>query len=236
VARQAPEEFDRLLQLTPYSQAEHREAVAICRNPDGHTPLQKAWAYYVNINCSFSHNLGAGWGTGVTSNQSARWNTRRQRIPECLARLQETHIGCEDALAFIARWDSPQTLHYLDPPYPGTDLGHYDGYTLEDWAALCDLLDSIEGSYVLSNYPQEVQPASAQQRIEIATTCSGSSQGKAGKGRDKSRSATVAEMGDRARTEVLWICDRSSNIRNDLGQALARRQQLDIFTDLASAI
>jgi site-specific DNA-adenine methylase len=132
---------------------------------------------------------------------------------------------CEEALSFIERWDSPQTLHYLDPPYPGANQGHYDGYTIEDWQRLCDLLDSIQGSYVLSNYPQEFEPQSAHQRIEVDVITSASGQGRVGRNRDKSRAPTAEELGDRQRTEVLWVCDRSANMRSDLQQVVAQQRQ-----------
>ena len=233
-ARDEPAEFHRLISLTPYSQAEYREAVAICRNPDGHSKSRKAWAYYVNIQMSFANLMNTGWGTGVMGrNLSATWQAKTQRIPVILQRFQDVHIGCEDALDFIKRWDSPQTLHYLDPPYPGTNLGHYDGYTLDDWRALCNLLDTIEGSYVLSNYPQEIEPASAQERIKVSTACSASGKGKAGKGRNKSRAATAEELGDRERTEVLWVCDRSANMRDELHRVVAQQRQGNLLDLLA---
>lgn len=230
VAREQPEEFERIITLTPYSRSEYARAIAICRDPESHNPMDKAWAYYVNIQQSFSHKLNAGWRTAVcTRNEAATWHEKRQRIPQCLERLQKVHIDCCDALEFIDRWDSPQTLFYCDPPYPNTEQGHYDGYTMADWESLCSKLDSIQGSYVLSNYPQPIEPQFTQQRIELSATCSASGQGKIGKGRDKSKAATAEALGDRARTEVLWVCDRSAGIRSDLGKALARRQQLDLF-------
>lgn len=224
VAREQPAEFERWMQLTPYSQAEHRKAIEILRNPES-SEWMKAWAYYVNIQQSFANTLNAGWRASVYGrNQAATWDVKRKRIPECLERLADVHIACEDALRFIERWDSPQTLFYVDPPYPGSEQGHYDGYTLDDWAALCDALDNAQCSYVLSNYPQDIEPASAQRRIEIAAVVSSNGNGKVGKGRDKSRGATADEMGDRTRTEVLWICDRSEGMRSELSKpVLAHR-------------
>jgi DNA adenine methylase len=225
-ARDNPEDFFRLIDGTPYSQSEHREAVRICNNPVGHSDARKAWAYYVNIQMSFSNKLNAGWATSVFGrNQSSTWQSHTRRIPSILQRFKDVYIGCEDALSFIERWDSPQTLHYLDPPYLETDQGHYDGYTIEDWQRLCDLLDSIQGSYVLSNSPQIIEPQSAQQRIEIAVITSASGQGKVGTNRDKSRAPTAEKLGDRQRTEVLWVCDRSANMRGELQKAVAQQHQ-----------
>jgi DNA adenine methylase len=221
VAREQPEEFKRWVELTPYSQSEYKRSIAILRG--GGAPLERAWAMYVNLNCSFAKKLGAGWGTATSgANLSQRWLNRVASIGPAMAWLSDVHIGCEDALRFVERWDSPQTLFYLDPPYPGTDLGHCGGYSLEDFAALCDLLDRCQGSYVLSNYAQSIEPISAQQRVEIPSVNSSSGKGKVGKGRDKSRAAASEEMGDRKRTEILWICDRSSGIRTELVDAARR--------------
>lgn len=220
VARKYPDEFERLINLTPYSQAEHRESWAICKNPEGYSDLEKAWAYFININCSFSNRLNSGWKASVFGhNEAATWQLKTQNLPQALQRLTGVYIACEDALDFIERWDSPQTLFYLDPPYPKANQGHYKGYSLDDWADLCALLDEIEGSYVLSNYPQEIEPK-ADRKVEINAVMSASGQGTAGRNRNKTRAATKEELGDRARTEVLWIRDRSANIRKELEPAL----------------
>jgi DNA adenine methylase len=222
VAREQPEEFRRWIELTPYSQSEHKQSIELLRDQTAPS-LQKAWAIFVNLNCSFANKKYAGWGTGIHGRNSAStWQNKINNVGPAMAWLSDVHIGCEDALRFVERWDSPQTLFYLDPPYPGTGLGHYGGYSLEDFAALCDLLDRCQGSYVLSNYAQSIEPISAQQRVEIPSVNSSSRKGKAGKGRDKTRAATSEEMGDRKRTEVLWICDRSSGIRTELVDAARR--------------
>jgi DNA adenine methylase len=122
------------------------------------------------------------------------------------------HIGCEDAVRFIERWDSPQAIFYCDPPYPNTDCGHYGGYSLADWQRLCDTLDNIQGSYILSNYPQPIEPQTAQQRVEIAAVMSATKV-------ERNRLQAMPRP-DAKRTEVLWICDRSSTIRSDLNPVL----------------
>ena len=205
VAREQPEELARWIELTPYSQEEHREARKIYNNPSEYSDLNVAWATYIQCNMSFSNVIGGGWKAGVIGrNESATWVNRASRLPECFERLRDVHIGCEDALSFIKRWDCPHGLIYADPPYPNAEQGHYGGYTLDDYQKLCDALDACESSYVLSNYHQDIAPKSSQKCIEIETVMSAAN-GRNGRTKDNIK-----------RTEKLWICDRSKNIRADL--------------------
>jgi DNA adenine methylase len=213
VAREQPEEFKRLIELTPYSQSEHQRSKEILKSSDGYSDLEIAWAYYVNTLQSFAKCLFAGWGRSVYSkNDASTWNNKQHHLSEALERLSDVYIACEDALKCIKNWDSPQTLFYVDPPYPNTDQQHYKGFTLEDWTKLCETLDNVQGSYVLSGYPQNVEPESSQEKIEIETVCSA-----------KKSTGLKTEAQTRSnikRTEVLWICDRSENIKPELKKVL----------------
>jgi len=208
-AVECPDELALKLESTLYSQSDHARSKVVCKNPKDYTQLEIAWAYFVNANCSFSNQLGCGWQASVKyANQSDTWHNRITSLKEKLDRLQSVFISCEDALRCIDRWDSSHSLIYCDPPYPGANQGHYGGYTTDDWIALCDKLDSIQGSYILSNYPQEYEPKLAQQRIEISATMSASnSKDSEGKPREK-------------RTEVLWICNRGKSDRPDIQKLL----------------
>lgn len=209
LARENPEEFNRWIQCTLYSQSEHRRSAEILKNPEQYSEMERAWAYYVNILQGFANTLFAGWGTGVWSrNVAATWHNKQKRLPDCLDRLSDVHIACELALNCIKRWDSPQTLFYLDPPYPSSDQGHYSGFTLEDWSELCNYLDSIQGSYILSNYTQPIEPKSCQRKVEISAVMS------AKKTKGDHSSKQVRE--NTKRTEILWICDRSEGMRPEL--------------------
>ena len=226
-ATKCPDELALELEATLYSQSDHARAKVICKNPKDYTQLEIAWAYFVNANCSFANDLGRGWGTQVQNvNAAVTWHNRILSLKEKLERLQSVYVSCEDALRCIDRWDSPQTLFYCDPPYTDTDQGHYEGYTTDDWIALCDKLNSIQGSYILSNYSQEYVPKSMQQRIEINTTVTASGKGKVCA--DRSRMATQEQLGDRKRTEVLWICDRGKSDRPDI-QKLLDSSQMGLF-------
>lgn len=194
VCQEQKEELLHMLRHTPYSQAEHRNARTILQAPHEHTPLRVAWAVVVQTRQSFGNGIEKGWRTNTQSQNSAKtWATYLDWLPVLLERFRGVYVSCEDALRCIERWDSSDTLFYCDPPYPGANQGHYSGYTMEDWRALCDALDTCQGSYILSNYPQDVVPASAQRRVEIDAVMSAES---------------ARTRKHNARTEVLWICNR----------------------------
>jgi DNA adenine methylase len=203
--------------------------------PEQYDDISRAWAYYVNVQMSFANKLNAGWGRAVLNENNAEtWSSKLSALPEKLSRLKQSYIEKLDELECLDKWDSPQTFFYCDPPYIGTDQGHYEGYTADQWQALCAKLDSIQGSYILSGYAQAIEPQSAQQRVEITAYCSASAADKVDA--DRSRKATAAELGDRQRTEILWICDRSANVRDELKPVLRRQQgpqQVDLFGDAA---
>lgn len=233
-AIECPDALALKLEATLYSQSDHDRSITICKNPKDYTPLEIAWAYFVNVNSSFANRLNGGWGTQVKSvNSAATWQNRITSLKEKLERLQSVYVSCEDALRCIDRWDSPQSLFYCDPPYPDTDQGHYEGYTAQDWIALCDKLDVIQGSYILSNYSHEYAPKTAYQRIEISAAMSASCKGKVRS--DRSKIATQEQLGDRKRTEALWICDRGKSDRPDIQKLLNQSQlikpsQLELLT------
>ena len=220
VAIERRDEFTLKIQGTLFSQSDHRRAKAICKNPEEHNELDRAWAYYVSINFSFSYVLGEPWVMGVRSdNKSSRHHQKKLRLQNTLERLSCVAVSCEDAIRCIKRNDSPQTLFYCDPPYPNASQGHYGGYTLEHWGELCDALDNAKGSYVLSNYAQPIEPKSAQQRIEMQTA---SSAARRKKGYEHGEEISPAT----ARTEILWVCDRSASARQDLQPVLKKNRQL----------
>lgn len=211
VARENPDELERWIKLTPYSQAEYRRAISIYKNPSQYSDIEIAWAVYLQCNMSFSKKIGGGWAFNKSSKNSTQtWINSSLRLPECFERLKKVFISSEDALECIKRWDSPKTLLYLDPPYVGTNQGHYSGYSADDYQSLCNTLDNCQSSYILSGYPQEIQPKSAQKIVNIKATMSAA--------REKTNIK-------KERTEVLWICDRTIASNRQLFFCNALHQQ-----------
>lgn len=218
------------LVFTPYARVEYKKAMAIYKNGTD-CPIEAAWAFYVNINMSFANKLNAGWGVSLVGrNLADTWANRLTHLSSQFERLNGVHLECNDALAIIKQWDSPQTLFYCDPPYPGTDQGHYGGYTHDDFLKLVDALDHCEGSFLLSNYDQPGIPTHWE-RHEFKATMTAA--GNTGHGANARRQKLTRDNTER--TEVVWRMDRSHNMREDLLQLFAHDgKQLNLMDYQAS--
>jgi DNA adenine methylase len=49
------------------------------------------------------------------------------------------------AIKVINRCDDKETFIYADPPYIGSDQGHYKGYSEDDYRELLDALSKVKG-------------------------------------------------------------------------------------------
>ena len=147
------EEFLRRIEYTPYSEAEHRKASQILKNYKQYSQVDIAWAVFINMNQGFSGVIGGGWSRSKgTTKPPVRYLNKKKALQQFFKRLEKVYISCCDAIKCLDYWDSEDTLFYLDPPYPGAEQGHYSGYTVEDFNRLCERLDTIEGSFLLSCY------------------------------------------------------------------------------------
>ena len=145
----------REIDATLHSRSILREAAGVLRSAGGEgcSPVRIAWAVWVQSNMTFGHNWFRGFSYSTQRNMALTTERKRGTFLPCLAeRLARTEIECCDALHVIKSRDTPETLFYLDPPYPGANQGMYDGYTGGDLGALLDVLAGIKGSFLLSNY------------------------------------------------------------------------------------
>jgi DNA adenine methylase len=59
----------------------------------------------------------------------------------------------------LCKTDREKAFHYVDPPYFHADMGHYGGYTKEDFVRLLELLPSLKGKSMPSSYPPGILSA-----------------------------------------------------------------------------
>ncbi len=165
-------ELIRLLEWTPYARDEHKQAAEIYNHPEQYSDIERAWALFIQTNCSFANGISKGWAFGIKSeNNPETFINKKKRLHDQAQRLQKVYVENSDALAFIKRWDSPDTLFYVDPHYPTTNCGHYSGYTLADFYQLLEGLKDIKGRFVLSNYMQD-NMSDDWHLVTIDATCS----------------------------------------------------------------
>lgn len=221
---QTPEKREALIErlsLTLFSEAEHAKA----KDLESGSDIDRAWAYYVNIQQSFSNVIGRGWSRSVFGeNSQASWLNKVSRLPDYLERMASVGVTCQDALKVIEQLDSPQTFFYCDPPYPNADQGHYTGYGIADFQALVDMLDRCQGSFLLSNYEQpEAKIPDNWERFEFHAVTSGLRR----VGYDRGKKTDESRQ-NRKRTEVVWRRFNRVPVRPEI-QALYTSGAFDCF-------
>lgn len=167
--------LEREIQISLHSRDLHRKAGVIYNNPDMFDKVKRAWAVWVTASQSFGSMLDGSFGYDHTGQTSLKVKNKRDSFTyEYAVRLQKVDIECTDALRIIRSYDTPDTFFYCDPPYVGSDCGHYDGYSEEDYRMLLESLSKIEGRFLLSSYPSDLlkdfrdKHGWEQQEIEMA--------------------------------------------------------------------
>lgn len=199
------------LYYTPYSRAEftrckasidaETDEVEIARqmfvlHRQSHSGEGKSWSYCVEASSS-------GYSCSVR-----KYHAGIDRLSMIASKLRRTQLENLPWEQVIERYDRPDTLFYLDPPYvPCTRSG--GGYKHEmsraDHARLVDKLLTIKGKAVLSGYPNDIYLTledSGWQRIDITTT---------------SRASNKRD----ARTECLWISPNAKQSQQKLSRSQA---------------
>ena len=151
-------ELLKLVKTTLHSRKLHHQAWSVYSEPAGHDEVVRAWALWVLSTQSFGSQLSGSWGFDKSKGTVARkvMNKKKTFTEALTERLELTQIECRDAIDVIRLYDTPETFHYVDPPYPNTNQGHYKGYTTDDLEKLLDRLTKVEGKFLLSNYPQDI--------------------------------------------------------------------------------
>lgn len=147
-----------LIQSTPHSRKVHREAEFVLKNAEHFSEVKRAWAFWVQTNMSFSSRLFGGYAYERKSDKTVKrtLNKKLNFNKQLFNRMSLVDIECNDALQVIKSRDTPNTFHYVDPPYFNSDCGHYKGYTEQNFTDLLSLLSRIQGKFLLSSYPSDV--------------------------------------------------------------------------------
>lgn len=154
-------ELEKMVSVTLHSREQHDDAHIVYNKPKLFDEVKRAWAVWVLSTQSFSAIMDGSWGFDKKKGTTTRKITnKRNEFSEAYAvRLQNVQLECADALYVIKSRDSKESLFYCDPPYFNSDMGHYDGYSEQDFENLLKVLASIEGKFILSSYPSKLLTA-----------------------------------------------------------------------------
>ncbi len=124
----------------------------VATDPGTLTDLERAARFLYLQRTAFGGKV-SGRNFGVAVERPARFNltTLEPMLEDVHSRLAGVVIECLDFGDFIARYDRPGTLFYLDPPYWGneTDYGR-DIFRREDFERMATQLGGIRGRFILS--------------------------------------------------------------------------------------
>lgn len=149
-------QLKKMIDQTLFSETLFWDAFRIYCHPERISRLDRAWAFWLISNFSFAAKIGGGikFSNGTSGTHPGRlMQSKKDDFTEQLMdRLKYVHISCRDALKVIDNRDSSETLIYLDPPYVGADMGHYKGYTQDDFNQLLERISIMKGKFILSSY------------------------------------------------------------------------------------
>lgn len=153
----------KAISLTPFAR---EELVQACTYEPGLTALERARRFYVRARqtrTGLAQTSSEGrWAHCVLTSRAgmagavSRWLGTVEGLPEIVQRLQRVQIENAPALDVIRRYDTPDTVFYLDPPYVHAARGDKAAYAYEmddgEHEALAAALAAIQGRAVLSGY------------------------------------------------------------------------------------
>ena len=157
------EELIKAISLTPFSR---EELVKACRFEPDLPILERARRFYVRARqtrTGLAQTSSEGrWAHCVLTSRAgmagavSRWLGSIDGLPEIVQRLLRVQIENVPALELIERYDTEDTLFYMDPPYVHESRNDSNAYgyemTDEEHAELADMLHSIRGRAVVSGY------------------------------------------------------------------------------------
>lgn len=121
-------------------------------NPATLTDLERAERFLYLQRLAYGGKV-TGRAFGVDAGAAARFDVTKLReqleaVHRRLARVTLEQLGYAD---FIRRYDSAETLFYLDPPYWGCETDYGPGvFARDDFEQLAEILAGIRGRFILS--------------------------------------------------------------------------------------
>lgn len=136
--RKAPEKLAREIYYTPYARQVYEDAFAMV--PEDNDSFGRAVNFFIRLNMGYGFRTNGqrvGWKHDVQGRERAyasrEWTDLPDRIIWAAERLRGVQIENRPAAGLMKRFNYPDVLVYLDPPYMlGTRHGKQYRYELDD--------------------------------------------------------------------------------------------------------
>lgn len=164
-------ELKKRIDATLIGRVIHNEALTFIRNHKKVHGSEKvpttsdyrvtlAWAFWVCTNFAYSNKIGGGYkySNHMSVAVPDTLAKRKADFTDALAaRIEHAYIENEDALKVLQSRNVEKAFHYIDPPYPNADQGHYTGYGYDQYENLLQwLATKCKGKFLLSSYNSEM--------------------------------------------------------------------------------
>jgi len=162
VLKQNYKPLKKMISATLFSKSLHAKALFIAKHPEIFDKVERAWAFWFCSNFSYGNKIGGG--IKYSNHQRllpprVMINLKNQFTDMLVKRIEETHIECRDAVEVLKSRNVRQAFHFIDPPYPNADQGHYRGYTFSHFEKLLQQCENLKGKFMLCNYNSEMLDA-----------------------------------------------------------------------------
>jgi DNA adenine methylase len=157
------------LEVTPFARTEFQSAYEPTTDPieDARRSLVRAFMGFGSASMTRSHRTGFRSNSNRSGTTPAHdWGNWPVQVSAFVDRLKGVVIEHKHAIPVMQQHDSPDTLHYVDPPYLWSTRSsprgarHPHAYVHEmnddDHRALGQALLELKGMVVLSGYPCEL--------------------------------------------------------------------------------
>lgn len=155
VLRNSSEELRKLLALTPYSREEYYSCREVSNNPieQARRTIVKSW---FGIGDSLDNETGFRVSLSQGGSTTKPWVSYVDHLEAYSQRLRAVILENLDYKEVIFRYDKPDTLFYVDPPYTPISRNKLNAYKYEfnmkQHEELLAILQNVKGKVVLSGY------------------------------------------------------------------------------------
>ncbi|TMV80463.1 DNA adenine methylase, partial [Thioclava sp. BHET1] len=144
--------YVQLLEVMRFSIASRREFERLRQvDPETLTDLERAARFLYLQRLSFGGKLDAVFGVSATSGPRFSLARLEPLLDAAHERLEGVVFERLDWAELIPRYDTPETLFYLDPPYFGGESDYGKGmFDRGQFDKMAEVLRGIKGAFILS--------------------------------------------------------------------------------------